>query len=464
LPAFEALVGRDLTISWTAAGLYRDLLLLWLGVSLIGGLYPAFVLSWFKPAAILKANRSAALPGSIGLRNSLVIFQFGISIALMIATAVISLQVEYATRHDPGYDTENLLTISGLQSRDPVIAASRSSLKLQIDELAAVSATSLSGHQPMQRFGNATVNLGLTVEGSGETPRLTPTLAVDPDFFATYAIPLLVGRVFDAARDQEATMLRIGQQFPEEQRRTQIILNVSAVRALGFGNAGEALGRQLTTIGFSRDRHVATVIGVVPDTQFFTLRSEARAEAYIYDTASTDVLTLRYEGDAQPVIARIRDIWSALTDRQLQLTVVAGKLEEEFARERIEARMLISFSLLAIAIACLGLYGSAAFAVGRRTREIGIRKVMGAEVREIVALLLWQFSRPVLLANVVAWPVALWAMLTWLQRFPYQIDKLLLIPLCVLAGFAALSIAWITVGGTAAKAASQKPVLALRYE
>ena len=136
----------------------------------------------------------------------------------------------------------------------------------------------------------------------------------------------------------------------------------------------------------------------------------------------------------------------------------------EYTRERSEAQLLLSFSLLAIAIACLGLFGSASFNVERRTKEIGIRKVMGAEVKEIVGLLLWQFSRPVLLANLIAWPCALWAMTNWLERFSYRIDSWTLVPVCMAAGLIALCIAWVTVGGTAAKAASAKPVLALRYE
>ena len=126
--------------------------------------------------------------------------------------------------------------------------------------------------------------------------------------------------------------------------------------------------------------------------------------------------------------------------------------------------MLVSFALLAIVIACLGLFGSAAYTVERRTREIGIRKVLGAEVRELVSLLVWQFSRPVMLATVIASPLALWAMLNWLQRFPYQMNAWLLVPICLGAGLLALGIAWLTVIGNTLRAAGTHPVMALRYE
>ena len=190
-----------------------------------------------------------------------------------------------------------------------------------------------------------------------------------------------------------------------------------------------------------------------------------RPEVYSFSPGFTDVLSVRFEGNPQTVLAQVTEIWrSVMGDAELSSSFVAQNMEAEFAQERVEAQLLISFSLLAIVIACLGLYGSASFSMDRRTKEIGIRKVMGAEVREIMTLLLWQFSKPVLFANAFAWPLAAWAMLRWLQRFPYQIDALILIPLCVLAGAIALSIAWLTVVGNTVKVATTNPVYALRYE
>lgn len=123
-----------------------------------------------------------------------------------------------------------------------------------------------------------------------------------------------------------------------------------------------------------------------------------------------------------------------------------------------------AFAVLAIIVACLGLYGLAAFSAERRTKEIGIRKVMGAEVRDIVKLLVWQFTQPVAIANVIAWPVAIWLMLNWLQQFPYRIDIFLLAPICLCAGLVSIAIAWLTVGGNAARVAKGTPIAALRHE
>ena len=136
----------------------------------------------------------------------------------------------------------------------------------------------------------------------------------------------------------------------------------------------------------------------------------------------------------------------------------------EYNQESSIAFMLGAFSALAVIIACLGLFGLASFTAERRTKEIGIRKVLGASVMSIVKLLLWQFSKPVLLANLLAWPLATWGLLRWLETFPYRLDSWVLVPLCLLAGLAALTIAWATVGGNAARVARRNPIEALRYE
>lgn len=148
----------------------------------------------------------------------------------------------------------------------------------------------------------------------------------------------------------------------------------------------------------------------------------------------------------------------------MQGAFVDQLMAEEFDQEELEAQLITSFSLLAIVIASLGLFGTASFTVDRRIKEIGLRKVMGAKVKDIVHLLIWQFSKPVLIANIIAWPMAIWGMLSWLQGFSYRIDSWILMPLCMLAGLIVLSIAWITVASNTARMARTNPIHALRYE
>ena len=129
-----------------------------------------------------------------------------------------------------------------------------------------------------------------------------------------------------------------------------------------------------------------------------------------------------------------------------------------------ENKVLIAFALLSIFIACMGLFGMASFTVDRRVKEIGLRKVMGAKVKDIVKLLGWNFLKPVLIANIIAWPVAIFAMQSWLERFPYRFNPMLLIPICLVSGLIALAIAWFTVSGNTTRVAKSSPIDALRYE
>jgi putative ABC transport system permease protein len=277
----------------------------------------------------------------------------------------------------------------------------------------------------------------------------------------------LSGRTFAEGRDAERR--RPFLLAPDELERYQaqenhVVLNESAARSFGFDSAGAAAGQYIQADNSGEFRDVM-VIGVVADSQFIDLRARPVPELYQFFPEIARFLTIRYEGEQEDILQSVEATWKQhMGDALFVFSFVEQNLGQVFLKEKNESRILSTFALLAIVIACLGLFGSAAFTVACRTREIGIRKVMGAEVVQVVRLLLWQFTRPVMVANIIAWPLAIWAMVSWLQRFPYQIDLWMLAPICLISGLVALCIAWVTVGGTAAKAASAKPVLALRYE
>ena len=162
---------------------------------------------------------------------------------------------------------------------------------------------------------------------------------------------------------------------------------------------------------------------------------------------------------------KVENIWKENVPlRPVSLQFLDEMMKAQYDEEVVQLKMFSVFSILAIVIACLGLYGLAAFTTERRTREIGIRKVMGAEVRDIVTLLIWQFSRPVIIANLIAWPVSIYAMLSWLESFSYRIDAIWLLPICISVGAVLLLVAWATVGSNAAKVAMANPIKALRQE
>lgn len=461
LPVFEAMVGKSLFIDWTSGTTWLALFELYVAVSLLGGLYPAFILSHFRPGDMMKSGKAES-NSSRNLRNVLVVFQFGISIALIIATCVIYAQVRFAMNRDPGFNRENVVVISNFLTRQAV-NANKLALKQQLLELNSVEAASLSTHQPTQKLGMANVTMPITRIGGGPATYNPGILAVDYDFFTLYETPMVAGRAFDTSLDQQGEILP---QQPGLPAPTKVIINEAAVRLMGFAGPEAAVGSQLQMPNMQGgEPFVLTIIGVAADTNFFNLNAPPRPELYSLSPGFTDVLSIRFSGSQQALFAELERIWrEVMGDEELTIGVVSQNMAAEFAQENTEARLLVSFALLAVIIACLGLYGSSAFSIERRTKEIGIRKVMGAEIMEIMTLLIWQFSKPVLVANIIAWPVAAWAMLTWLQRFPYQIDALLLIPLCILAGAIALSIAWLTVAGNTVKVATTNPVYALRYE
>jgi putative ABC transport system permease protein len=449
LPVFEAMVGKTLALSYSSPYTVLSLIALLVIVSISGGLYPAFILSGFRPSQTLKANRSAETKGSAVLRNVLVTFQFSISIILIIATAVIYAQIQYSSNRDPGYNKDNLFVINQLGFR-PDLADRVDTLKQELLSLATVSDVGYSSLQPSRQQ----TGLGIFQLEGGSGANITINVSpVGFDFFKTYQIPLITGRDFDRDRDTPEM-----EQLPQR----KVIINESAVRTLGLNNPEEALGKVISPPG---GNVAITIVGVVADSHLYSINAVPEATLFILNPGRPEVISVRFLGSKQAISEQVSTVWkNVMGDAQLYSDFVDQMVLEEFAQARTEAKLLISFSLLAIFIACLGLFGSVSFTVDRRTKEIGLRKVMGATVKNIVTLLVWQFSKPVLIANLFAWPIAIWAMLNWLQRFPYQIDTLLLAPLCIAAGLMALMIAWLTVIRNTTRVARSNPIQALRYE
>ncbi|HEX6994998.1 MAG TPA: ABC transporter permease [Gammaproteobacteria bacterium] len=480
LPYFAALVGRDLELPYDAPLAYPLLIGLVALVGFASGLYPAFVLSHFRPAGALAANRSTETKGSMTVRGALVIFQFGVSIALMIATIAVYTQVRYVVQRDPGFGRENVLLVEGLLRVDNPLSsvssnARKETLRREIENLPGVTSVGMSGHQPGQTTGLSTIVMGFTLLGGAGDAQQIAVLGTDSGFFETYGIEVIAGRDWSDERDRPSRIFPgatdddggASVDAPAPEGAASVVINAAAARQLGFTDASDAIGRQLRTSasGYTGVAETLTIIGVVADTQFFSLRSPPRAEAYVLAPAFADVLAVRFDGSPQAVLDRVARVWARWAgDEPLETSFLEQNLIEEFAAERMEGRLLTSFALLAVVVACLGLFGSAAFTVERRTKEIGVRKVLGAEVPQIVGLFLWQFSRPVMIANLLAWPLALLVLSRWLERFPYRIETWTLVPICLAAGLAALAVAWLTVAGSTLRAATTSPVRSLRYE
>jgi putative ABC transport system permease protein len=430
-------------------------------VGAVGGLYPAFYLSRFQPAQVLKANKSAADPAGSGkLRNFLVVGQFAISIGLIICTVIVYSQTRFVQTIDPGFKREGLVQIDGADK----LGNNYEAAKREIEAVPGV-------------VGAARTNLGVAATNKQINLVFVPgrpegadvgIYRVDPDFFRTMGMRLLSGRPFSDRFGNDLVVHPSGEGVaagvPLVTRGLNIVVNRKAAQQFGFNDPAAAVGKQVKAGLDAGDMIPSTIVGVVENTRIRTARDEIEPIVFVYDPTRTWQIMVRYEGAIpSQVMSDLRRIWARFVpDIQFEGAFAEDLIAELYERERTRGTMFASFAILAVIISCLGLFGLASFTTERRTKEIGIRKVLGANVRDIVRLLTWQFSKPVVIANLIAWPIAWWAMRDWLNTFDIRI------PLgpgpFLLAGSLALAIAIGTVAGHAFKVARLNPIHALRYE
>ncbi len=461
LPAFGRFVDAPLVLRWFGAGgALGYAAALTVAVGVLAGSYPAFYLSAFSAANVLKGDVSRGA-ASLAFRNVLVAGQFAIAIALLIGTGVVYEQLRFARSLDLGFDKEQIVV---LRAPDGGFGTGWFAFKNELERLPGVLNVTASHYTPFSFDDNR-----LPVRHPGETEfSRIQFMAVGYDFFATYRIGVLAGRTF--GRDFATDPFVMPQPGGAAGRGTAV-LNESAARLLGW-SPGAAVGQDVA-LGFGEGNVVRTrVIGVVHDTYFESVAVRVRPMIYLFGmdprspffagfirTASVRVTG----GDLPRTLAGIDAAWHAYApDRPIVRHFLDNDFEAQYLSEERQTQLLSTFALLAIFVACLGLLGLAWFSTERRTKEIGIRKAIGGSLLDIVRLFTGEFARLVLLANLVAWPIAYLAMHRWLATFAYRID----IGPLVFVGSAllALAVALLTVGAVATRAAVAKPIEALRYE
>ncbi|MFL6730722.1 MAG: ABC transporter permease [Sphingomicrobium sp.] len=462
---FAAFLEADLQVTYLgAAGIMLPAIGLTLLVGIASGLYPAFFLSRFQPAQVLKANRSAAeTPGSGRLRAALVVAQFAVSIGLIICTAVIYGQTVYARSVDPGYKRDHILQV-GEMNRYQLIPKAEAIVE-QMKRIPGVVAVGLTD------IGIATdnnSNTGLIPPGSDKSISIGQ-YAVSDGFRDAMGLKLVAGRWFDPARPADDMTLDFPIQKEQEialaQRGVNVVMNQYAIKKLGFKSPEDAIGKVVKSELFEPGTGMVNIniIGVVGDSRFRTVRTPIDPIMFQNVKKGPAYMIIRYRGDPATVEAAVERQWKQITNEvPFNAKFSEDVIRELYKAEDSRAQIFAAFSLLAVVIGCLGLFGLAAFTAERRTKEIGIRKVLGARTRDIVRLLVWQFSRPVIIANIIAWPVAWWLMRDWLNGFDQRIP-LTPIPFIIAAAIA-LGIAIGTVVGHALKVARANPIHALRYE
>ncbi|MDR0780595.1 MAG: ABC transporter permease, partial [Pseudomonadales bacterium] len=436
LPFFNNFVNKALEISYSEPLTYLSLVFLLVIVALLGGAYPALVLSKFSPARTLGAKQSTEVHGAISVRKILVLFQFAASIALIICTAIIYGQLLFIGKIPPGYDPENLFVVEDISRAE--VRPYKDTLIQEIKDLPEVVDAAFSRLQPNDSVNNSTSVQLYRAAGSIARGKGFPIVEVGYEFFKTYRIPFLSGREFERGRDREEKNFR---RLRDQDRETflaqecHVIVNEAAASQLGVNVLEVDSGQYIEREGVEPDEYVGClVIAVVADSQFRTVRAKPEPEIYHLYPDVSNYLTVRFNGDPQSIVRSVQNVWGKVVNNAVfSVNFVNQSLNHTFQRESYEARLLLTFSVLAVFIACISLYGMATFTMDTRVKEIGIRKVMGARTNDIVQLLVWEFLKPVLAANVIAWPIALWSMLIWLGRFPYQIGSWVLIPISVAA-------------------------------
>ncbi len=442
----------------TSAGFIGWLALLLTFVIGSAGLYPAFIVSAVMPGRVL-ASHSRGAKGNARLRSVLVIFQFSISITLAIGAAVIWSQLRYARTADLGFDAENVMMLYGVGRGPAQTVALTRGITQSIDGLPGIVTVSAANSTPAWDYV-----LEVSVRKPAEAPESAQTMgrvSVDLNFFETLDMEPVAGRLFS-----EDYGLDRGQWDLETRGSLDlpVIINERAVASLGFLSADAAIGEQVQFTLSAQDDRAARIVGVVEDVHFKSLKNAIQPMVYYPDPAIFNVIMVRMDPNQRSIAMQsIEEGWNKVMPNQpISSAFLASALAEQYDRESQELKTVSVLAGLGILIAVFGQYGLAAYSAQSRRREISIRKVLGARVRDILQLFVWQFSKPVFLAMIVAWPVAFYLMTAWLENFVYRVTPN---PLWfVLAGVVALMVALLTVASHALKAARAAPVEALRYE
>ncbi len=442
-PAYDDFLGRPIAFQYFANW---PLILIVLGAALLtgllGGVYPAFVLSAFRPAATLRSN-TGAHSGSGLLRSAIVILQFSVSIALGIAAIVVYAQIRYVHDVNLGFDRSHIFVVHNLSD---IAAAKRRDFARAVAAMPSISGTTLSRNAPFDGEINTD---GFIVPGSPQILDVRVWEA-DPDYPRIYHLKLEAGRFLSFERTQDKWTH--GAKLP-----TNVLVSQAAARLFGF-TPQQAIGKTIKEGG-----HFETIVGVVENQHLDGPQTQPMPVVFIYDHEMHELSARIKPGRTEAAVQAINHIWHRFAPNSaINSHFLDARFDRLFKADVQRGRMFGVFVVVAILIACLGLYGLAAFAAQRRTREIGVRKVFGARTGDIVRMLLWQFSVPVLIANLIAWPIAWYYLKAWLEGFA---QRIWLNPgYFAGAGLIALLIAWATVIAHARRAASSSPVRALRYE
>jgi putative ABC transport system permease protein len=437
LPSFNQLAGKTISDGIFEHGQYVFYLFLAaIGIGLLAGIYPAFVLSSFKPVIVLKGRFATGNRGIL-LRKGLVVAQFSISVALIIGTIVVYNQMNYMRSRDLGFSKDQMMVMD--TNGDP----GKEAFRQAITGIPAVKATAMSSSVP----GSGNPGAYSEIENKkGELQIANLDLYyVDFDYINLFKIKMAAGRPFSKDFMTDTTQA--------------MILNEAAVKMFGYSSPQQAIGRRFKQWG-----REGKIIGVTKDFHFRALQEPIKPLSMRIEPGGSNLVSVNIAAANLPAtIAAIENKWKTLIpNRPFSYFFLDEYFNKQYRGEEKFGKLFLNFAILAIFISCLGLLGLASYSTMQRTKEIGIRKVMGASVKGIINLLSKEFLTLVVLSFFIAMPVAWYFMHAWLKDFAYRTDISWWV--FVLAGILALLIAITTVSFQAIKAAIANPVKSLRTE
>jgi putative ABC transport system permease protein len=453
LPSFNKFVDKQLSLGFsTDYRIWGYTILATLLIGLLSGSYPSLLLSRFKPVMLLKKMKIMNR-GGLSLRKGLVVFQFTISIVMIIATIVLFQQVRYANNKNLGFNKELLLVVDINSGK---VRRGAETIQSEFRKIPGVKNVSVTSRVPGEWKTVPTIKI--KKQGDVEEPRISYFLGVDEDFKQTFELTILKGRNFSGGNDSSAVLLN------ETAAR---MLNISEPSGQIVEIPSLAFGGSYFPIDSTDKPFRARVIGIVNDFNFQSIREkiEPMVLGYQYNPIhNIDYFTSRIDGkDIPATLEKMNNVLTKIDQKHLlEYHFLDEQLARFYAEDHRRQTILIWVALATIFIACLGLFGLATYAAEQRIKEIGVRKVLGAGVFNLTTLLSKDFLKLVLIANGVAFPVAWWATNKWLQEFAYHIDLKWWV--FVLAGIIAILIALVTVSFQAVKAAIANPVKSLRTE
>jgi len=439
LPLFNTLSDKSLTIPWNEWWLPCVMIIAAAVVGVIAGIYPAFYLSSFKPINVLKGQLSRGSKNSI-LRNGLVIFQFATSIILVIATLVMTAQTHYILNKDVGFNKDQVMLIQGTNTLDNKTAIP--SFKNELQNISNVKSVSVSEYLPISgtsRDGTTFYKDGrMKIDAGVDGQRWV----VDYDYVKTLGMKMIQGRFFSKVMASDTAAA---------------VINNSMKEKLGLK---DPLGQMITNDGGEHLR----VIGVVEDFNFETMTQSITPLIFVLGNNYSSIIAVKINpNNVQSTLAAITSVWKKFAPNQpIRYTFLDENFKNMYADVQRMGNIFTSFAILAIVIACSGLFALSAFMAEQRNKEIGIRKILGASTTSITTMLSKDFIRLVLIAFVIASPIAWWAMNKWLQDYQYHIT--IGWWMFALAAVIVLLIALITVSFQSIKAAIANPVESLRME